>query len=174
MIYSNLGTLLRHISIHPSITALFLLHPAIQLIPKHHGFPASPLRRRSVRPTHLSHALVPADHLLPAVVTFANLNNNVPCLYPRRTVSLTSDNPVIQIGRTSKRNTNFEAATTNCWFDSPVMSREHAQLRFDADNQVSLYPCLCLFDHSAYWLSCRNSTFPMPPLYTVHFSTTLP
>ncbi|KAH7326224.1 hypothetical protein B0I35DRAFT_474900 [Stachybotrys elegans] len=36
------------------------------------------------------------------------------------------------IGRTSKRNASLAASEGNCWFDSPVMSREHAGFHFDA------------------------------------------
>lgn len=43
----------------------------------------------------------------------------------------------MDIGRTSKRNTSFEAAKNNAWFDSPVMSRDHAHLKLDAEKQVS-------------------------------------
>ena len=43
----------------------------------------------------------------------------------------------MDIGRTSKRNASLEASKNNAWFDSAVMSRDHAQLRLDADKQVS-------------------------------------
>ncbi|KAI1013437.1 hypothetical protein LB503_001667 [Fusarium chuoi] len=55
--------------------------------------------------------------------------------YPTRRIFLSKKNPTIEIGRTSKRNGAFEAAKSNTWFDSPVMSRKHALFTLDADKQ---------------------------------------
>jgi frataxin-like iron-binding protein CyaY len=47
----------------------------------------------------------------------------------RRQIILTSQNPSLRIGRASKVHTKgFVAANDNAWFESPVMSREHAEL----------------------------------------------
>ncbi|CZR43305.1 uncharacterized protein FPRO_07778 [Fusarium proliferatum ET1] len=55
--------------------------------------------------------------------------------YPTRRIFLSKKNPTIEVGRTSKRNGAFEAAKSNTWFDSPVMSRKHALFTLDADKQ---------------------------------------
>ncbi|KAF5651501.1 sarcolemmal membrane-associated [Fusarium sp. NRRL 52700] len=55
--------------------------------------------------------------------------------FPTRRIFLSKKNPTIEIGRTSKRNGAFEAAKSNTWFDSPVMSRKHALFTLDADKQ---------------------------------------
>ncbi|KNB02171.1 hypothetical protein FOXG_05178 [Fusarium oxysporum f. sp. lycopersici 4287] len=55
--------------------------------------------------------------------------------FPTRRIFLSKKNPAIEIGRTSKRNGAFEAAKSNAWFDSPVMSRKHALFTLDADKQ---------------------------------------
>ncbi|KAL7622897.1 hypothetical protein AAE478_006576 [Parahypoxylon ruwenzoriense] len=55
--------------------------------------------------------------------------------FPERQFVLSRKNPSISIGRASKVPTKgFVAATDNAWFDSPVMSRHHAQLVIDCDN----------------------------------------
>ncbi|KAL0942392.1 Factor arrest protein 10 [Colletotrichum truncatum] len=56
--------------------------------------------------------------------------------FPERRITLESnnsgsDNSKINIGRTSKRVPDLEAKRTNCFFDSPVMSRDHAELSVD-------------------------------------------
>ncbi|WYZ41707.1 hypothetical protein EsH8_V_000602 [Colletotrichum jinshuiense] len=52
--------------------------------------------------------------------------------YPERRISLEQRNPgVINIGRTSKRFDHLEAKADNCYFDSPVMSRDHAKITVD-------------------------------------------
>ncbi|KAK1569512.1 FHA domain-containing protein [Colletotrichum navitas] len=53
-------------------------------------------------------------------------------LYPERRVILEqSKTSVLVIGRSSKRFNNLEAKGDNCYFDSPVMSREHAKITID-------------------------------------------
>ncbi|KPM42063.1 hypothetical protein AK830_g4502 [Neonectria ditissima] len=54
---------------------------------------------------------------------------------PDRRFFLTKEKPSMSIGRTSKRNSSFEAAKNNAWFDSPVMSRDHAQFLLDVENR---------------------------------------
>ncbi|KAK1968757.1 FHA domain-containing protein [Colletotrichum sublineola] len=52
--------------------------------------------------------------------------------YPERRVVLEqSKTSVLVIGRSSKRFDNLEAKVDNCYFDSPVMSREHAKITID-------------------------------------------
>ncbi|RDA92522.1 hypothetical protein CP533_4168 [Ophiocordyceps camponoti-saundersi (nom. inval.)] len=58
--------------------------------------------------------------------------------YLDRHLVLTLECPDIQVGRMSRRNPDLRALSTNAWFDSPVMSRQHAMLHFDAD-QTKLF-----------------------------------
>ncbi|GKT60526.1 FHA domain protein [Colletotrichum tofieldiae] len=52
--------------------------------------------------------------------------------YPERRVILEQNNTsVLIIGRSSKRFDHLEAKGDNCYFDSPVMSREHAKITVD-------------------------------------------
>lgn len=61
-------------------------------------------------------------------------------LVSERRIILTKNNPSISIGRASKQESKgLVAAVGNAWFDSPVMSREHARLTVNFDNaEVSL------------------------------------
>jgi len=44
----------------------------------------------------------------------------------------------IRIGRASKTlSKGLQAARENAWFDSPVMSRDHAELAYDTKTSVS-------------------------------------
>lgn len=57
-----------------------------------------------------------------------------------RTFTLSNSNPIFEIGRSSKREVkNRTPAKDNGWFDSRVMSRDHAELGFNMDNEVSSY-----------------------------------
>jgi hypothetical protein len=63
---------------------------------------------------------------------------NIP--FPKRQITFTKDRDVVPVGRSSKIATKgFVAGTDNAWFDSPVMSRLHAQLgaRMD-DNKIEI------------------------------------
>ncbi|KAI1394280.1 uncharacterized protein F4822DRAFT_424759 [Hypoxylon trugodes] len=54
---------------------------------------------------------------------------------PRRQFLLSNRTPVVRIGRASKVPTKgFVAAADNAWFDSPVMSRQHAELFLASEN----------------------------------------
>ncbi|KAB5554518.1 hypothetical protein GE09DRAFT_131015 [Coniochaeta sp. 2T2.1] len=54
----------------------------------------------------------------------------------RRIITLTRTNDTVKIGRSSKVPTKgFVPASGNAWFDSPVMSRNHAEIVADIDNQ---------------------------------------
>jgi hypothetical protein len=58
--------------------------------------------------------------------------------FDQRQFILTPDSPVITIGRASKSIAkNILGAVDNAWFDSPVMSRSHAKLKFDDQEAVS-------------------------------------
>ncbi|KAJ5692961.1 hypothetical protein N7462_002384 [Penicillium macrosclerotiorum] len=56
-----------------------------------------------------------------------------------RNISLSSSNPSVEIGRSSKRgNKNRSPAEDNGWFDSRVMSRFHADLGISLEKRVTL------------------------------------
>ncbi|KAM0809340.1 hypothetical protein AB5N19_09683 [Seiridium cardinale] len=58
---------------------------------------------------------------------------------PARNITLTKDRPTVRVGRASKQESKgFVAAEENAWFDSPVMSREHAELTADFDQKTVL------------------------------------
>jgi len=66
-------------------------------------------------------------------ITLKALNGNHNC--PQRSMTLTHERSIIQIGRASKSpNKNLLEGVNNAWFDSPVMSRCHAELIFDSEN----------------------------------------
>ncbi|QPC68818.1 hypothetical protein HYE67_011049 [Fusarium culmorum] len=69
------------------------------------------------------------------LITLSSVNPPPDFTFKKRHVFLTKKNPTIQIGRTSKRKSCLEAGKFNAWFDSAVMSRKHALLVFDAENQ---------------------------------------
>lgn len=93
-----------------------------------------------------------------ALVTLEAINPPPGLPHPRRCILLTKDNPTIRIGRTSKRNTSFEATQNNAYFESAVISREHAQLELDLDIKVRHRPT----DHFGYlvrFADAPNSKF---------------
>lgn len=58
---------------------------------------------------------------------------------PLRTLTLSRDNPAALIGRSSKREEkNRIPDKKNAWFDSRVMSRDHAKLSICLDKKVCL------------------------------------
>ncbi|KAJ4142316.1 hypothetical protein NW754_009764 [Fusarium falciforme] len=69
------------------------------------------------------------------LVTLESIDPPSDFAFPDRRFFLTKEKPTIAIGRTSKRNSSFEAAKNNAWFDSAVMSRTHAELKLDVDKQ---------------------------------------
>lgn len=78
-----------------------------------------------------------------------------------RYLTLSEDNPVIPLGRSSKRETrNREPASDNGWYESRVMSREHAELSLE--NEAS--------PHSLTGLGQGSHTNPS---YSTSTSTTL-
>ena len=69
-------------------------------------------------------------------VTFSALNGDIEP--SERILSLRPDRPRIHIGRASKSvNKGLEGAVDNAWFDSPVMSRNHAELSLGLEDNVS-------------------------------------
>ncbi|RGP65551.1 sarcolemmal membrane-associated [Fusarium sporotrichioides] len=69
------------------------------------------------------------------LITLSSVDPPPNFAFKRRHIFLSKKNPTIQIGRTSKRKTFLEAGKCNAWFDSAVMSRKHALLTLDAENQ---------------------------------------
>ena len=81
----------------------------------------------------------PADKSV-AKVTLTALNGDLSIA--ERTLTLTAKDNVIPVGRASKSVTKgILGAVDNAWFDSPVMSRNHATIEFDSENRVCLF-CL--------------------------------
>jgi hypothetical protein len=54
-----------------------------------------------------------------------------------RYIFLTKDNPKIFIGRSTRRDARLAAGAKNGWFDSAVMSRNHAKIVYLPANNVS-------------------------------------
>lgn len=70
-----------------------------------------------------------------ARITFKALNCDAPL--PERTLTLHPHLRTIQIGRASKSpSKGLQAALNNAWFDSPVMSRNHAEISLDTESNV--------------------------------------
>jgi hypothetical protein len=69
------------------------------------------------------------------LITLKSVNPPPDFPFKERRIFLTRQNPTMRIGRTSRKKSCLEATKCNAWFDSPVMSREHAALNFDAKNQ---------------------------------------
>lgn len=80
----------------------------------------------------------PCDILTdPSLVTITLTSTNLRDQLAERSLVLTPDNPVIAIGRASKSpKKGLVGAVDNAWFDSPVMSRDHAQIVFDPPLKV--------------------------------------
>lgn len=71
-----------------------------------------------------------------AKVTFTSLNAAL-IVPAHRVLHLTPRQPKISIGRASKCASKcLVAATDNAWFDSPVMSRSHAEILLHSDNKT--------------------------------------
>ncbi|KAF5021178.1 hypothetical protein F66182_6767 [Fusarium sp. NRRL 66182] len=69
------------------------------------------------------------------LITLSSLDAPTSLTFPDRRIFLSKEKPTIEIGRTSKRNVSFEAAKSNAWFDSAVMSRKHAVFTLDPQTQ---------------------------------------
>lgn len=60
----------------------------------------------------------------------------------KRTIFITPENPIVPIGRASRSpNKGLQAALNNAWFESPVMSRDHAELYLSLENEVYHQTC---------------------------------
>lgn len=74
--------------------------------------------------------------MVKAVVIKLFADDNIKEL-PKRSITLTRSNDTLQIGRASKVATKgFVAAANNAWFDSPIMSRNHAEIVANTDDEV--------------------------------------
>ena len=71
------------------------------------------------------------------LITLRSVNPTMNLGLPDRRVCLSNNDYIRYVGRSSKRNKAYEPAENNCWFDSPVMSRDHAKLEVDFEKQVS-------------------------------------
>ncbi|KAI6752868.1 hypothetical protein HG530_013620 [Fusarium avenaceum] len=69
------------------------------------------------------------------LISLSSVNPPPNFSFPERRIFLSKKRTSLEIGRTSKRNASFEAAKSNAWFDSPVMSRKHALITFDSEKQ---------------------------------------
>jgi hypothetical protein len=58
--------------------------------------------------------------------------------YPERRIILTDNDSLLHIGRTSRRVDDYSAKVSNAWFDSAVMSRNHAEISVDIKEKVRL------------------------------------
>ncbi|KAI9048669.1 hypothetical protein LZ554_007500 [Drepanopeziza brunnea f. sp. 'monogermtubi'] len=68
------------------------------------------------------------------IVSLIDLNGD--CSIPNRTIALNHKNNSVPIGRASKTvNKGILAAEDNAWFDSPVVSRNHAKLKMDFNSK---------------------------------------
>ena len=68
-------------------------------------------------------------------ITMTALNKDI--LPAVRKLNLSRQHSTIQIGRASKSPTKgLRGASDNAWFDSPVMSRDHAKISLDLSDNV--------------------------------------
>lgn len=103
-------------------------------------------------------AKMPSSLLADRVLIKLNVINPPTGLkHPQRNIFLTQDEPRVSIGRTSKRNSNYEAKEGNGWFDSAVMSRDHAVLVFDYDKQM-----VCVKDTNSLHGTFKNDVSVSP------------
>ncbi|KAJ5819999.1 hypothetical protein N7474_005590 [Penicillium riverlandense] len=85
---------------------------------------------------------------------------------PLRTLTLSQDNPLISIGRSSKREEkNRIPDKKNAWFDSRVMSRDHAKLSICLDKKA-VYICDYGSTHGTWLNNARLSKNEQTPLLT--------
>ncbi|KAJ5115138.1 hypothetical protein NUU61_000897 [Penicillium alfredii] len=83
---------------------------------------------------------------------------------PLRTITLSEDNPNVSIGRASRREIkNRFPAKENGWFDSRVMSREHAELSFCAKTRT-VYICDYESTHGTWLNNAKMVTGEKTPL----------
>lgn len=79
-----------------------------------------------------------SDHFNPVTVTLTVREPRPNFVLPQRQITLTEQTPAVRVGRASKvASKGFVAGTDNAWFESPVMSREHAELTANFQTKVS-------------------------------------
>lgn len=73
------------------------------------------------------------DHIVQVTLTALNGDLSI----AERSLTLNSKNNSIPVGRASKSVTKgILGAADNAWFDSPVMSRNHATIEFNSEDMV--------------------------------------
>lgn len=78
----------------------------------------------------------------PAVLVKLHVESPGDIDYTIREVNLSQSKPTLQIGRSSTRpNVDLHPAVDNGWFNSPVMSRHHAEITADFSNKASMNAC---------------------------------
>ncbi|KAI0861522.1 hypothetical protein F4860DRAFT_161339 [Xylaria cubensis] len=101
-----------------------------------------------------------------------------PSLIPERRLVLTPSRPTVSIGRSSKHHSKgFIPAGDNAWLENPVMSREHAELfaQFD-DNPYAVYLRDVKSFHGTYLTTSDGSSkgqkvVPNEPVKLTHGDT---
>ncbi|KAJ6780193.1 hypothetical protein PWT90_04453 [Aphanocladium album] len=79
---------------------------------------------------------------MPDALTKGEVLVTLSCLAPtnltfsQRRLLLSNQKSIVSIGRASKRSSTLECRPYNAWIDAPVMSREHAELKLDSQNQT--------------------------------------
>ncbi len=77
-------------------------------------------------------------HSIPVLLRLSAVDSSDPkLLYPERRITLSEENKSISIGRASQVSSKgFIAGVNNAWFDSPVISRYHAEVSASMDSKV--------------------------------------
>jgi hypothetical protein len=84
-------------------------------------------------------------------VTLTALNGNF--TPSERVLNLHPEHPSIQIGRASKSiSKGLLGAADNAWFDSPVMSRDHAEMIFNSEDNVRYHDACSRGNRANYFL----------------------
>ncbi|KAI0134308.1 hypothetical protein BJ170DRAFT_679213 [Xylariales sp. AK1849] len=93
-------------------------------------------------------------------VTLKARNPGPQFVEPERQFTLTDKHPIVRIGRASKVPTkNCVSGRNNAWFESPVMSREHAELVANFETKASSIPCLPILTLSIKDVNSLHGTF---------------
>lgn len=88
-------------------------------------------------PSFYSHHLTDMANVIGVVVTLTPVYS--PDTLPFRSLTFLSNNDTVPVGRASKsENKNLVPCHDNGWFDSRVMSREHAVIGVKMEDKVSL------------------------------------
>ena len=79
---------------------------------------------------------------IPVMLSLSAVDSSDPkFLYPERRITLSDGNTSVSIGRASQVSSKgFVAGVNNAWFDSPVISRYHAELYVSMDSKVRRRP----------------------------------